>query len=518
MNALWNAQFGFAPALAQALLHSLWQDALLAIVAALLLAAMAKRSAGSRHTLGMLILIAMVLLPAATFLGFWRESAVDVNAGWVPAISAPAAGAIPGTYVQQSVPLAGVLASLWLLGVLVMLLRQFGGWRLVGALENQPFAALPPYWQQRVAALQHTLKISRTVVVRLAADVAAPFTARLLRPIIWLPASLLTRLPAQQIEALLAHELAHIARLDWLWNGLQCAIESLLFFHPGAWWLSRRIRQEREHACDDLAVAACGNALDLVEALTELERHRHPFPRLVLSAQGGSLMNRVTRLLTGSTSRFRWQAPVALAVLFGAGTLLATQIKIGPHAMPTIRIVSSTEGTLGPGDIREITADGLDGKRYYRASVDPQGHLTELYKFNGKVATIDGTARAWIEEVARLSVPPAPPAPPAPPSLANMQPPTPPTPPAPPKFSDSTAFKAILRLVAADPAVTARLGNPIVMTTEPVDGRLSESANGGDADLSFVLGGPSGHLQVHVEAHSNGGVWRVDHIDLPDAH
>ena len=197
--------------------------------------------------------------------------------------------------------------------------------------------------------------------MRLAAEIASPFTARLFRPVIWLPLSLLTRLPTDQVEALLAHELAHIQRLDWLWNGLQCVLESLLFFHPGAWWLSRRIRQEREHACDDLAVAACGNAIALAEALAELELHRHHFPRLVLAAHGGSLMKRITRLLAGSTSGSRWRLPAGIAVLVVSGALLATQSSVirllaarHPHRVHHRRHAGSGRRARDP-------TNGLDG-------------------------------------------------------------------------------------------------------------------------------------------------------------
>jgi hypothetical protein len=103
-------------------------------------------------------------------------------------------------------------------------------------------------------------------------------------PVIWLPLSLLVQLLREQ-AALLAHELAHIARMDWLWNGLQCVLEFAVL-PPRGWWLGRRIRQEREHACDDV-VAVCGDAICWPKPRSA-PRHRHTTPRLVLAAQGGS--------------------------------------------------------------------------------------------------------------------------------------------------------------------------------------------------------------------------------------
>ena len=514
MDALLNAQYGFAPALASALLHALWQDTLLAFGAALSMAALHRRSPALRHAVGMGFLLAMVVMPALLFLDFWRLPGTLVNTGVLPAMTSPRMGGIPGVFVQEPGPMAGGLAVLWLLGVTAMLLRHFGGWRWLGVLERRPFAPLPPDWQQRVLALQGAMGITRTVAVRLAADVVAPFTARLFRPVIWLPLTLLKQLPVAQLEALLAHELAHIRRLDWLWNGIQCVVESLLFFHPGVWWLSRRIRQEREHACDDLAVAACGDAIALAEALAELERQRHPSPRLVLAAHGGSLMQRVTRLLSGSSSRARWRIPAALAIVLVSGGLLATQVDI-PGKRSGLHIRSTTDGVLGPGDVREVTANGLDGERYYRVSADAQGRLIEVYKEDGKVRPIDGKVRRWISEVDRLSVPPIPPPPPKPP-MAPM-PPLPPAPPMPPDLADSVAFKSIARLVAADPDVIARLGSPIVVRPQSVTGSITLDGwndSEGTARLNFHVSGPKGSARALTQAERDSGTWKLVDVAL----
>lgn len=551
MDISWNLQFGFAPALAMALLHSLWQGALLAATAAVALRLLARHGAALRHAVALAFLLAMVAMPAAGFARFWSRPATELNAGLVPAMSAPVIGPSADVFVQQSNGMAAAVSLLWLAGVAVMLLRQLGGWRLVGMLERHPFRALPVEWQQRVDALQRALRISRAVSVRLADDVLAPFTARLLRPVIWLPGALLERLPRAQLEALLAHELAHVRRLDWLWNGLQCVVEALLFFHPAAWWLGRRIRQEREHACDDLAVAACGDAIALAEALVELEHHRQPLPRLLLAAHGGSLMTRITRLLsTPPARRGRW-APLAIALLLGSGVVLATQLDPARHQAPDVRIESSTDGTLRPGDFRRITATGLDKRREYEANVGADGAIAETYRENGEARPIDADVRTWIDEVSRLSVPPPPPLPPAPPSPASPAspasppspaspaspasppsppsppspmddaaipaPPAPPPPPAPPSITEASDFKAILRLVAADPEVATRVGQPLAVLPDSVDGHVrldGRNDQDGEARLSFVLSGPLGRARVLVSATRAVATWTVDTLDV----
>src|SRR5262249_62123234 len=118
-----------------------------------------------------------------------------------------------------------------------------------------------------------------------------------LHPVILLPASTLTGLSPGQIESILAHELAHIRRHDYLVNLLQSLVETLLFYHPGVWWVSRRIREERELCCDDLAVGVVGGPVLYAEALCRLERARGEAAALAVAASGGSLLARITRLV-----------------------------------------------------------------------------------------------------------------------------------------------------------------------------------------------------------------------------
>src|ERR1043166_4456586 len=108
-----------------------------------------------------------------------------------------------------------------------------------------------------------------------------------------------TGLTPGQLEAVIAHELGHLRRHDHLFHLLQTFAEPLLFYPPAVWWVSRRVRTERELVCDDLAVAATGDALTYARALTQLERLRKsgPLPRLALAAGGGGLRAGGLRLL-----------------------------------------------------------------------------------------------------------------------------------------------------------------------------------------------------------------------------
>src|SRR6185436_11585192 len=129
----------------------------------------------------------------------------------------------------------------------------------------------------------------------------APAVVGWLRPVVLIPASAVIGLSAAQLEAVIVHELAHIRRFDALANLLQMAVETALFYHPAVWWISRRIRVEREHCCDDVAVATSGDALGYAKALASLEEWRAlPSPAessLALAATGGVLKHRISRLL-----------------------------------------------------------------------------------------------------------------------------------------------------------------------------------------------------------------------------
>ena len=127
---------------------------------------------------------------------------------------------------------------------------------------------------QRVADLAARLRIGRAVRVVQSAAVQVPLVVGWLRPIVMLPASALTGLSPAQLESIIAHELAHVRRHDYLVNALQSVAEVLLYYHPACWWISRRIRVEREHCCDDIAVALCGDGVTYASALADLELHR----------------------------------------------------------------------------------------------------------------------------------------------------------------------------------------------------------------------------------------------------
>jgi hypothetical protein len=202
-------------------------------------------------------------------------------------------------------------------------------------------------------------------------------------------------------------------------------------------------------------------------------------------------------------------------VLLVSGTLLAMQLDGSSRPWSGVRITSSTDGALHPGDYRDITANGLGLQRHYRISMDTQGRITESYQENDQAKAIDGKVRAWLSDIAAMAPPPPPPPPPAPPpppSIAEL-----PLPPPPPALTDSVEFKELMRVVAADGRVAARLGVPLEADPQSVSGSINldgEGNSSGDADFSVVLSGPKGHAKIHFVGERSARVWRLRTLDI----
>jgi hypothetical protein len=205
----------------------------------------------------------------------------------------------------------------WLCGVAGFSARLIGGWRLTARLRTVAVKPAPPQWQRAIEELIRRMQVSAPVRLLISSRVAVPVVVGWLRPVILMPAAALTGLPAEQVRALLAHELAHVFRHDYLVNVLQNIAEALLFYHPAVWWVSGQIRTEREICCDDLAVAVTGNALTYACALADLDSGRRARLRAALAADGGSLLERIRRL-AGESQPFH--------NLPGPGTALALSL------------------------------------------------------------------------------------------------------------------------------------------------------------------------------------------------
>ncbi len=290
-----------------ALVQFLWQGAVIAAVYAVLGRWASSRSAQVRYGLACATLIVLVLAPVITFVvsGAADSDSVGMVAGApVPtAESIPRAGVGPDlSHTSQGNAMPWVVAA-WFSGMMVCSLRLAGGCAIAVRMRSRLVGPAPGDWQQRFDALRMRLRVSRPVRLLVSGMVDVPTVTGWLRPVVLAPLGALTGLDPESVEALLAHELAHVRRHDYFVNVAQGIVEAVLFYHPAVWWISAQIRREREYCCDDVAVSVTGNALTYVRALADLELRRPAHAEPLLAANGGSVVDRMSRLLGRQSQR-----------------------------------------------------------------------------------------------------------------------------------------------------------------------------------------------------------------------
>ena len=311
----------------------LWQGALVAFLLAAANAALARRSSRARYAAACCSLLVMLACPIATFVSLDAPRDLAGASALTPApeqklAAAPmtpaAVDSAAAVFIRairvRTAEVAPRIAPLWAAGVLLLSLRFFGGWAVARRLTRRRVEPVPRAVSDALARLRERLGVRQAVRVFQSAAVTVPTALGALRPVILLPISALAGIPAEGLEAVLAHELAHIRRRDYLVNLLQTAVETLLFYHPAVWWVSRRIRIERENCCDDIAIAATGDVRAYARALVGLEEIRDRGPRLAVAATGGTLLKRIARLLPSPSpadGASRWVAVVLAAAAIG---------------------------------------------------------------------------------------------------------------------------------------------------------------------------------------------------------
>ncbi|GLH74049.1 hypothetical protein GETHLI_25510 [Geothrix limicola] len=314
------------------LVHAAWQAALLVLLAA---GCGPFLPLGLRHRMHGLVLGLCLVLPGLTGWQFHRPvplearlvALADPVSGTVPRGPAGPASSAPWLPRLEAAlqPHLAQLVMIWAVGASCMALRLGGGFALSLRWRRQGRTA-PEAWQQRLEQLACAMGLGRKVRLLLGEWGDTPLAMGFWKPVVILPATLLTSLPPAYLEALLAHELAHVRRQDFLFNLLQGLLETLLFFHPAIWWLSARIRAEREELADDLAAQSLGDPRRLALALNALDDLQPSFQRSLFpahAARGGHLLHRIERLLS---PRPRVGAPWSLfSLLLVPGAALALQ-------------------------------------------------------------------------------------------------------------------------------------------------------------------------------------------------
>lgn len=331
------------------LVHFIWQGTAVALILGVVLELLRRRSASLRYVVSVAGLAIMAVLPAVTALTLPDRTQVTETlptgdsprvsvAASTPVETAPAATAnqsqvaganrTVGTFggsddlITRALPW---IVAAWLAGVILLSIRLVGGWYRTRRLVLVGTGPVSANLEQLARRVINRLGVSQPVRLLESVLIEVPAVVGWLRPVILIPVSAVTGLTPYQLELLLTHELAHVRRHDYLVNLLQSVVEILFFYHPAVWWVSRRIRQEREHCCDDLAAALSGDPKAYAHTLLALEQLRAQALGLAAAATGGDLFQRVRRLLKPemeSELGSRWAAgalTIALILLIGAG-------------------------------------------------------------------------------------------------------------------------------------------------------------------------------------------------------
>lgn len=362
MNPLAFLQEPLMIALGWALVHFLWQGVLIALVLAVAYAAFHKAGARARYSLACGAMALMVLSVTGTFVWLWFALAAEpaTTAGRLAPVAGTGFAAAQAGAATHTIQLQAQLAAwlpwldcLWLAGVLVLSARSICGWVVAQRLRCWNTTPVDSVWEQRARRLAQALKVSRPVRISKSVLAQLPAVVGWLRPVILVPASAFAGVDPQQLEALLAHELAHIRRHDYLLNLIQTAAETLLFYHPAVWWVGRRIRIERENCCDDLAVSACGDVLTYARALTRLEELRAGESRYAMAADGGVLLTRIRRLIASGQpaehNASTWLAG-ALAALTLCAVWAGAQVSSLRQSEAGVGLPESTTAVVGESE------------------------------------------------------------------------------------------------------------------------------------------------------------------------
>jgi len=377
--------------LGMTLLHFLWQGLFIAILYAAARRILARPSCPQkRYLLACGALAAMMVAPFVT----WELMVPsEQNSEVVNRIaSTPQAASTTGT-ATTTLPdsvratVSGVqpeqflfwVVVIWLAGAMVFWVRLAGGWVVTARMRSTLVRRAPPEWQVTLRKLGAQIGLSQPVQLLVSAVVQVPTVVGWLRPVVLVPVGALGGLPAEHVEALLLHELAHIRRHDYLINILQSVAESLLFYHPAVWWVSGHIRAERELCCDDLAVSISGDALRYALALAELESYRPAHLGAALAANGGTLANRIARLLGQS----RPMAPIGLGPSLLAIAILLSALTYGLFAQsnthPAFEVASVKRNLTGIDPNQPMGGGYQPGGRLHMVNLPLRGLIQFAY-------------------------------------------------------------------------------------------------------------------------------------------
>ena len=333
------------------LIHTLWQGALIAVALELAWICLRESSPQSRYlaaclakTCQLMFLVGTLLLVTGSPVRVSSTNLISESASSGPASSISQvnpvrmASAIPSPSRTSTQPEKNLLRQfferldpaipwigfMWCCGFLALSFWNLGGLVVLYRLKTAATCSVDRVLNSTLAKLLIRMQVGRKIKLLQSACAESPFVIGVIRPVIVFPTSLLTQLSPEQIEAILIHELAHICRHDYLVNLFQVVIDTILFYHPATWWISTRIRSERENCCDDIVVKTTAERDIYIAALAVIAESR---TSLAPAASSAPLLHRIRRLLGVSDHRrqYSFVSMILVSILLVVGIIFSSQ-------------------------------------------------------------------------------------------------------------------------------------------------------------------------------------------------
>jgi beta-lactamase regulating signal transducer with metallopeptidase domain len=392
MNGFIDLHHPILQALGIAVLHSFWQGVLIYFLVKMIMSFIPGHKSGARYGVAYCALSILFLGFLFSFFKEWQvvssavqaspviQSAGDLQHNGTASVLAAWNQVFSFKYIHLFQNYMPLIAVFYAAGVLLLCAKMI--WNIVQVQHLRKQVMLPDsLLQQKFLQLKEQAGVTGNVLLRFSKKVNVPVMFGYLKPVILLPFSLMSRLDAQQLETILLHELAHIKRNDYFWNLLQMVMETLMFFNPAAWFLSRIIRVEREHRCDDYVLKITKTPLPYAHALLLLEENRISVAGTVMAATGNnktSLLNRIKRMTAmkqENRNSQRTLATVSVLVLVAAMICFATAFGQEKKQEAKPKVITKS---YGKSSVTVIDDDG-NKKTYHKVYGDTTG-LEEAMK------------------------------------------------------------------------------------------------------------------------------------------
>jgi beta-lactamase regulating signal transducer with metallopeptidase domain len=402
----------FSPEMVEALgwtiVHSLWQGMLVLVGLLLILLLIRKYSAQIKYFITYTALIGILGWASITFYQSYQyahekqllKEKISGTPGYVKSfLEESITKERSGPTGQESINLTHVktraffqrnfyaICSFWLIGIVFLIIRFVGGLLYMKKIRRFQVVLLPEEWTLKIEEIATKLSIRRRVTAFFSPLAKIPMTLGVLKPVILFPVSVFTGLSAREIEAIIAHELAHILRNDYIFNIIQSVVEIIFFFHPAIWIIAAKIRKERENSCDNIAIQITGDKIALVKALASVQIHYWEEQQLAMAFAGkkNSVLQRIKRLQNNIVMKTNFIEGLIAAGVIVIGLALASFTNIENIRAKNMAVANSPDSVtlikkepVNPADIDSIRTAMENNLQEYRKNNESEEEFEKM--------------------------------------------------------------------------------------------------------------------------------------------